>query len=160
MKGSVQITGRHSQLTGNDHEQELRPPMSTASSPDQSHPPPPLQTTVSYGIILSHGHKCTATSAKQQFTTSILYTTKLQFIGSRQKKPCSPLPPPLAQLSLCTELPLLCWLRWRRYIFLYEQKKGKKNRKITITSRLLNGRLCSRNTKSSAIDVCNSNSNW
>ena len=36
-----------------------------------------------------------------------------RFIGSRQV-PCSPLPPPLAQLSLCTELSLLCWLRWRR----------------------------------------------
>ena len=36
-----------------------------------------------------------------------------RFIGSRQE-PCSPWPPPLAQLSLCTELPLLCWLRWRR----------------------------------------------
>ena len=41
-------------------------------------PPSPLQTTVSYGIILSHGHKSTATSAKRQFNTSILYTTKLQ----------------------------------------------------------------------------------
>ena len=60
-------------------------------------PPSPLQTTVSYGIILSHGHKSTATSAKRQFNTSI-----------------PPLPPPLAQFSLCTELPLLCWLRWRR----------------------------------------------
>ena len=41
-------------------------------------PPSPLQTTVSYGIILSHGHKSTALSAKRQFNTSILYTTKLQ----------------------------------------------------------------------------------
>ena len=37
IKCSVQITGRHSQLTGNNHKQELlRPPMSTASAPDQS----------------------------------------------------------------------------------------------------------------------------
>ena len=40
--------------------------------------PFPLQTTVSHGIILSHGHKSTATSAKRQFNTSMLYTTKLQ----------------------------------------------------------------------------------
>ena len=33
-------------------------------------PPSPLQTTVSFGIILSHGHKSTATSAKRQFDTS------------------------------------------------------------------------------------------
>ena len=67
------------------------PPMSTASSPDQSRrrTPSAFQTTVSYGIILSHGHKSTATFAKQQFNTSILYITKLQFIGSRQEL-CSP----------------------------------------------------------------------
>ena len=41
-------------------------------------PPSPLQITVSYGIILSHGHKSTATSAKRKFNTSILYTTKLR----------------------------------------------------------------------------------
>ena len=35
-KGSVQITGRYSQPTGNDHKQELCPPMSIVSSPDQS----------------------------------------------------------------------------------------------------------------------------
>ena len=33
-------------------------------------PPFPLQTTVSYGIILSHGHKSIATSTNQQFDTS------------------------------------------------------------------------------------------
>ena len=48
-----------------------------------------------------------------------------RFISSRQE-PCSPLPSPLAQLSLCTELPLLCWLRWRRIFFiLTKKKKGK-----------------------------------
>ena len=76
-KRHVQITGRHSQPTGNDYKQELRPPMSTTSSPDQK-PLSPLQTTVSYGIILPHGQKPTATSARWQFNTSILYTTKLQ----------------------------------------------------------------------------------
>ena len=54
-----------------------------------------------------------------------------RFIGSRQE-PCSPLPPPLAQLSLCTELPLLCWLRWRRIFFYNNKKKGKKKSKRTI----------------------------
>ena len=55
--------------------------MSTVLSPDQScyrTSTPPLQTTVSYGTTLSHGHMSTATSAKQQFKTPIQYTTKLQ----------------------------------------------------------------------------------
>ena len=39
IKGRLQITGRHSQPTGNDHKQELRPPMSTDSSPARATPP-------------------------------------------------------------------------------------------------------------------------
>ena len=74
----------------------------------------PLQTTVSYGIILSDGHKSTATSAKRRFNTHPYCTPQnYRFIGSRQE-PCSPLPPPLPQFPLCTELPLFCWHRWRR----------------------------------------------
>ena len=81
-------------------------------------PPSPLQTTVSYGIILSHGHESTATSAKRQFNkyihtvcVCVFFPSILDinstpqnytFIGSSQE-PCSPLPPPLAQFSLCTE---------------------------------------------------------
>ena len=55
--------------------------MSTALSPDQRcyrTSTPPLQTTVSYGTTLSHGHMDTATSAKQKFKAPIQYTTKLQ----------------------------------------------------------------------------------
>ena len=73
-KRDVQITGRHSQPTGNDNKKRY------ASRCQLHHqikavkePPSPLQTTVSYGIILSHGHKSTATSAKRQFDTSNYY---------------------------------------------------------------------------------------
>ena len=44
-------------------------------------------------------------------------TTKLQIHTGSRQEPCSRLSPPLAQLSLCTELPLLCWLRWRHIMY-------------------------------------------
>ena len=75
-KRHVQITGRHSQPTGNDNKKSYpRPPVSTAfhhQTKAVKEPPSPLQTTVLRGImLLSHGHKSTATFAKRQFNISI-----------------------------------------------------------------------------------------
>ena len=71
-KRHVQITGRHSQPTGNDNKKRYAPRCQLLHHQIKAvkEPPSPLQTTVSYGIILSHGHKSTATSAKRQFDTS------------------------------------------------------------------------------------------
>ena len=68
----VQITGRYSQPTGNDNKKRYAPRCQLLHHQIKGvkEPPSPLQTTVSYGIILSHGHKYTATSAKRQFDTS------------------------------------------------------------------------------------------
>ena len=63
-------------------------------------PPSPLQTTVSYGIILSHGHKSTVTSAKWQFITSILYTIKLQIHGFKTRAMFAIAPSTCATFSL------------------------------------------------------------
>ena len=66
-KRHVQITGRYSQPTGNDNIFLLK---EEARLKAVKEPPSLLQSTVSYGIIVSHGHKSTATSAKRQFDTS------------------------------------------------------------------------------------------
>ena len=75
-KKDVQITGRHSQLTGNDNKRRYAPRCQLLHHQIKAvkEPPSPLKTTVSYGIILSHGHKSSAaTSAKRQFNTSNYY---------------------------------------------------------------------------------------
>ena len=71
-KRHVQITGRHSQPTGNDNKKRYAPRCQLLHHQIKGvkEPPSPLQTTVSYGIILSRAHKSTATSAKRQFDTS------------------------------------------------------------------------------------------
>ena len=71
-KRHVQITGRHSQPTCNDNKKRYTPQCQPLHHQIKAvkEPPSPLQTTVSYGIILSHGRKSTATSAKRQFDTS------------------------------------------------------------------------------------------
>ena len=80
-KRDVQIKGRHSQPTGNDNKKRYAPRCQLLHHQIKAvkEPPSPLQTTVSYGIILSHGQKSTATSAKRQFNTSNYYVhTKLK----------------------------------------------------------------------------------
>ena len=74
-KRDVQITGRHSQPTGNGNKKRYAPRCQLLHHQIKGvkEPPSPLQTTVSYGIILSHGHKSTAPSAKRQFDTSNYY---------------------------------------------------------------------------------------
>ena len=72
IKRHVQITSRDSQPTGNDNKKRYAPRCQLLHHQIKAvkEPPSPLQTTVSCGIMLSHGHKSTATSAKQQFETS------------------------------------------------------------------------------------------
>ena len=74
-KRRVQITGRHSQPIGNDTKKRHAPRCQLLHHQIKAvkEPPSSLQTTVSYGIILSHGHKSTATSTKRQFDTSNYY---------------------------------------------------------------------------------------
>ena len=62
--------------------------------------PSPLRTTVSYRITLSHGHKSTATSAKRQFNTSILYIIKLQIHRFKTKAVFAIAPSTCATFSL------------------------------------------------------------
>ena len=116
-KRHVQITGRHSQLTGNDNKKMYAPRCQLLHRQIKAvkEPPSPLQTTVSYGIILSHGHKPTATSGKRQFSTSNYVHHKIKDSYVQDKSRVRHCPLHLRNFfSLCTELPLLCWLRWRR----------------------------------------------
>ena len=63
--------------------------------------PSPVQATVPYGIILlSHRHKYTATSAKRQFNTSILYTAKLQIHRFKTRAVFATAPSTCATFSL------------------------------------------------------------
>ena len=67
-KRHVQITGRHSQPIGNDNAPRCQLLLYQIKAIEE--PPSPLQATVSYGIVLSHGHKSIATSAKRKFDIS------------------------------------------------------------------------------------------
>ena len=117
IKGSVQITGIHTFAANRQRSQARATPPDincfiTRPKPLKNLPPP-------YKLRFRTVYYCPMDTSPQQLlqngSSTHPYCTpqNYRFICSRQE-PCSPLPPPLAQLSLGTELPLLCWLRWRR----------------------------------------------